>query len=311
MATQMKIGITGALGHIGTGLVTHLQSNHPDLELSLIDNMNTQRYGVFNSFQSEFSFFEIDARSNQMKDHLVGLDLIIHLAATTDASGTAKKPELIYSNNLEATRNVTEIASELGIDVIFPSSTSVYGSQISEVDENFENLNPQSPYAECKLQEEAFVIERKGFVLRLGTIHGVSAGMRFHTAVNKFCWQASWNQPITIWETALDQVRPYLALQDFYAAVTKIISNKNLFLTGQILNLVSQNTTPNQIVKTIQKFKKSEILLVTDSIMNQFSYAVSNSKAKGYGFEFHDYLELNIEKTLNFLQPRSNLGLKQ
>jgi len=138
----------------------------------------------------------------------------------------------------------------------------------------------------------------------------VSAGMRFHTAVNKFCWQASWNQPITIWETALDQVRPYLALQDFYTAVAKIIRNKNLFLPGQILNLVSQNTTPNQIVKTIQKFKKTEISLVTDSIMNQFSYAVSNSKARGFGFEFHDYLELNIQKTLNFLQPYPNAEVK-
>ena len=59
----------------------------------------------------------------------------------------------------------------------------------------------------------------KGIILRLGTIFGVSKGMRFHTAVNKFCYQAAFKKPLTIWKTAYDQKRPYLDLQDACAVV--------------------------------------------------------------------------------------------
>ena len=45
----------------------------------------------------------------------------------------------------------------------------------------------------------------KFIILRFGTIYGVSSGMRFHTAVNKFCYQAAFNKPLTVWKTALNQ----------------------------------------------------------------------------------------------------------
>ena len=40
--------------------------------------------------------------------------------------------------------------------------------------------------------------------------------MRFHTAVNKFCLDASLNLPITVYNTALHQFRPYLSVQDSF-----------------------------------------------------------------------------------------------
>ena len=36
-------------------------------------------------------------------------------------------------------------------------------------------------------------------IMRFGTIFGMSDGMRFHTAINKFCYQAVLNKKITIW----------------------------------------------------------------------------------------------------------------
>ena len=90
--------------------------------------------------------------------------------------------------------------------IIIISSTSVYGKQSSIVDENckLDQLQPQSPYAEVKLKEEQLVRKLlkankiKAVVCRFGTIYGISSGMRFHTAVNKFCWQACLNEPLTI-----------------------------------------------------------------------------------------------------------------
>ena len=67
------------------------------------------------------------------------------------------------------------------------------------------NLFAQSPYARTKINEERYIKKnlKKYIILRLGTIVGVSEGMRFHTAVNKFCYQASLNQPLTIWKNSM------------------------------------------------------------------------------------------------------------
>ena len=56
----------------------------------------------------------------------------------------------------------------------------------------------------------------KFVTLRFGTIAGVSPGMRFHTAVNKFCLHSSINEPIEVYKTALNQYRPYLSIRDVF-----------------------------------------------------------------------------------------------
>src|SRR5207253_6086819 len=117
-----------------------------------------------------------------------------------------------------------------GSALIFISTTSVYGSQTEVVDEDcpVTNLRPQSPYAESKLKAELLlhaVEQTEGLrfaVCRFGTIFGTSVGMRFHTAINKFCWQAVTGQPITVWRSALHQQRPYLDLTDAVEAVNFI-----------------------------------------------------------------------------------------
>ena len=53
----------------------------------------------------------------------------------------------------------------------------------------------------------------KFITFRFGTISGFQ-GMRFHTAINKFCLNASLNEKIQIYKTAYNQYRPYLSLRD-------------------------------------------------------------------------------------------------
>ena len=82
---------------------------------------------------------------------------------------------------------------------LYPSTTSVYGEAEGIVSENSpeEVYKPASPYAESKRKVEKLlqnVHRETGFpilILRKGTIFGTSIGMRFHTAINKFCWLAA------------------------------------------------------------------------------------------------------------------------
>ena len=42
--------------------------------------------------------------------------------------------------------------------------------------------------------------DTKYLILRFGTIFGTSVGMRFHTAINKFCYEVVMKRPLTIWK---------------------------------------------------------------------------------------------------------------
>ena len=181
----------------------------------------------------------------------------------------------------------------------------MYGSQSELVDEDYSDLQPQSPYAECKIKEEKYIngLFKKGLksvICRFGTIYGVSLGMRFHTAVNKFCWQAIMDQPLTVWETALNQKRPYLDLEDCCNAIAWII--KNQFYNGEIYNIVSNNLTVQNVIDEIKKHKANlKINFVKHKIMNQLSYEVSSNKFRKTSFSFKGQVSIGITETMHLL----------
>lgn len=136
----------------------------------------------------------------------------------------------------------------------------MYGKQAKVVDENCEKkyLKPQSPYAKIKIIEENILKKINNKIryitLRLGTISGVSDGIRFHTAVNKFCLNASLEEPINVYKTALNQYRPYLSLSDAFKTF-KFIIDKNFF-KNDIYNILTNNYTVKEIIQMIKNYKK-------------------------------------------------------
>ena len=124
--------------------------------------------------------------------------------------------------------------------------------------------------------------------------------MRFHTAVNKFCWQATIGQPITVWSTAYDQKRPYLDLLDASRAIVFIIEND--IFDGLIYNVLTQNSTVREVVGTIREFVPNlEVEFVDNKIMNQLSYEVLCDRFKSKGFIFTGDLRHGIEQTISLL----------
>jgi nucleoside-diphosphate-sugar epimerase len=307
----MKIVVTGALGHIGSRLIRELPAAFPQAQIVMIDNMSAQRYCSLFSLPKEgnYSFVEGDVLEYDLEKLTDGADVAVHLAAITDAAGSFEIREKVEYENFTACKRVAEACLNTGTAIVHISSTSVYGTQKEVVDEECSesDLKPQSPYAETKLREENFLVSlgRSGglrFVTcRFGTICGVSPGMRFHTAVNKFCWQAVLGQPLTIWTTAYDQKRPYLDLTEAVEALKFIISH-DLF-DGRIYNVLTANLTVRDIVDMIrQKVGDVEVQFVESPIMNQLSYEVLNKRFKSVGFEFHGDLEKAINETIELLR---------
>jgi len=125
--------------------------------------------------------------------------------------------------------------------------------------------------------------------------------MRFHTAVNKFCWQATMGQPISVWRTAYDQKRPYLDLIDASNSIMHIIEN-NIF-DGRIYNVLTQNSTVRNVVDIIREFIPSlEVEFVDTKIMNQLSYEVLSDRFKSTGFVFSGELKRGIRETIFLLK---------
>ncbi len=311
----MKIIVTGAIGHIGSYIIRDLGTQFPGANIVMIDNMMTQRFpSLFNlPLNANYRFIEGDVSQMDLKSVFVGASVVIHLAAITDAAGSIDKAEELEANNYQSTLRVSQACIQAGACLIALSSTSVYGTQKDQVDENCseDDLQPQSPYATTKLKEEELISNLtnmeglKSIHCRFGTIFGASPGMRFHTAVNKFCWQAVMGQPISVWTTAYDQKRPYLDLLDASRAIAFIIKN-NIF-DGQIYNVLTHNATVHQVVDTIKEFVPSlEIEFVDNRIMNQLSYEVLCDRFKSKGFVFSGDLRRGIKETISLLKNSNN-----
>lgn len=306
----MKLVITGALGHIGSRFIHDLRPG--DFEkVVLVDNLATQRYAsLFNLPDGvPFYFVEADIFKVDLDSLFSEADAVLHLAAITDAAGSFEIRDQVERVNHEGSEKVAKACIKARCPLIFISSTSVYGTQQEVVDESCPDteLRPQSPYAEAKLKSERMLqalgeLEGLRFMIfRFGTIFGVSPGMRFHTAVNKFIWQACVGRPVTVWRTAMDQKRPYLDLGDAVRALRFTI-NRNIF-DNQTYNVLTVNATVREIVDIVQSYIRDvQVEYVDTRIMNQLSYHVLNDRFRSLGFEFTGSLAEGIRQTVRLLR---------
>tara|TARA_B100000780_G_scaffold278527_1_gene252338 strand:- start:6494 stop:7417 length:924 start_codon:yes stop_codon:yes gene_type:complete len=300
----MKLIITGACGHIGSYLAERMYLIPKIKKTILIDNLESNRHcSLFNiNKKNNLSFFQVDVSKKNSLDKFKDADYLIHCASMTNAEKSFGKEKEMYKNNLDCMNVVVDFCKKNKIKLIHLSSTSVYGKQAELVDEKCEKkyLKPQSPYAKIKLIEENILKNTKKILyttFRFGTIAGHSKGIRFHTAVNKFCLNAALNQNITVYKTALNQYRPYLSLRDSFK-VFKFCIEKNFF-KNDIFNALSGNFTVNQILEKIKKRKKAiKVKLVKSEIMNQLSYHVDDTKIREYGLKLNADLQKDIDNTL-------------
>tara|TARA_Y100000590_G_C15492384_1_gene928305 strand:- start:71 stop:997 length:927 start_codon:yes stop_codon:yes gene_type:complete len=301
----MKILITGALGHIGSYVTENIYKIKKIKEAILIDNFESNNTSSLYNLKkkTKLSFYKRNLNNKKSLNGFKNVDYLIHCASITDAEKSFKREKEMFKNNLNCLKTVINFCNLNKVKLIHISSTSVYGKQTNLVDETCEKkyLKPQSPYAKIKLIEENLLKKQRKLkytTFRFGTIAGVSKGIRFHTAVNKFCFSAALNENITIYKTALHQYRPYLSLKDAFKVFKFCIDNN--FFKNDIYNALSGNFTVNQILKKIKKIKKKiKISFVKSPIMNQLSYHVDGAKLKNAGLRLNSNIEKDIKDTLN------------
>ena len=304
----MNLLITGCCGHIGSYLVENIHKIKKVKKTYIVDNLKSNRFSsLFNlDKKNNLKFYLLDLNNKKSLNMFKNIDLVIHCASMTNAEKSFDNEKEMYKNNLNCFETVLRFCKKNKAKLIHISSTSVYGKQAKIVDETCEKkyLKPQSPYAKIKLIEEKILIKNKNKIkyntFRFGTIAGISKGIRFHTAVNKFCLNAALRKPIEVYKTAINQYRPYLSLKDAFK-VFKFCIEKDFF-ENDIFNVLSENNTVGNILSKIKKYKKKiKIKLVHSEIMNQLSYHVDKSKLSSKGLKLNSKIEFDIRDTIKML----------
>lgn len=297
-----SILVTGGLGHIGSHLIRTL----PFLEeLTVVDNLATQRYCSLFDLGVSVRFVE-SCFTKISDDILDNTDTVIHLAAQTNAVASFDKPEEVERQNSEMTAELVHRCKDRVKLFVFPSSTSVYGKSREVMYEDGDNLSPQSPYAASKLKAEAHIKEiltgsdTDYIILRCGTIFGTSPGMRFHTSINRFVYQAMLRLPLTVWKQNYDHKRPYLGLNDATKAFSLCLRNKKM--RNDTFNVLTTNAALSDIVQHIQSLTDANVDFVDTPLLNQHSYEVSLDKIRQHGFEPTDDLRGGITQTIALLK---------
>jgi len=304
----MVVLVTGGCGYIGSKLIRDMVADpkFSGTTIRVIDNMMRERYVALMDLpgKSDFEFLEGDIRKDEdMRNAFRDVDMVVDLAGITNAPISFERKELTFDVNVNGGRKVIEYAVKSDVEkFVYSSTASVYGPTKGIVDETY-HCKPVSPYGESKLQAEVFCLEiskQSGLdvtVLRLGTVHGYSIGMRFDTVVDRFAYLACAGMPLTVWESARMEKRPYLHVADATDALIFALGRSDI--KAQTYNVIGENASMNRIIDVIKKEVPNVQVTVTPSpSLNQLSYELDGSKIERLGFRPRKSLEDGVREVV-------------
>ncbi len=301
--------VTGGCGYIGSQLVRDLAENErfAGATIRILDNMLRERYVSLMDLpgHGNFEFIEGDVRKDEdLQLAFRDVDHVVDLAGITNAPLSFERKELTFDVNVKGGRKVVDYALRNEVDrFVYSSTASVYGPTSGLVDEGSQ-CKPISPYGESKLQAERSVIEAaresglSATVLRLGTVFGYSVGMRFDTVVDRFAYFACTGMPLTVWESAQREKRPYLHIRDAIGSLVFALGRDDM--KGEVYNVVGENASIGRITAVIRELVPDVQVIVTPTPnLNQVSYELDGSKIARLGFHPKHNLEGGIREIVD------------
>jgi UDP-glucose 4-epimerase len=308
-----KVVITGALGFLGSKLTEELVRSFPSIEICAIDDLSSSNAQIYAKKKScPLSFLKADILQTDLEFHFKNANIVFHLAAIADPASSFEDRARVERINCEGMKRVAQACIKTNSLLIFPSTTSVYAKPSGMIFEKEASrwIAPQTPYAESKLRAERILEDfsetegLKFMCLRLGTVFGVSEGMHFRTAIQKFCKQAVSEERLSVWASALHQIRPYCDLSDAVRAMI-FCAQRPEFL-GKMIHGATEHATLLQIATRLKEFFPSlSIETVSHQAMNDYSYEVDCGLLKRSGFEFKGSLRAGIADVIDKLQQSS------
>jgi nucleoside-diphosphate-sugar epimerase len=286
----MHVLITGGAGYVGSQVTAHLLDE--GLRVTVYDRMLYGAESLLAFRHNErFHVIRADVRDRgALKTALAGIDVVIHLAAIVGEDACNVDRSAAWSANVDGTKAVMEAVAEARTPrLIFASTCSNYGvAAPGELATETAKLNPLSDYAKAKVECENAMLSRNDLpcatVLRLGTICGLSARMRFDLLVSEVARNAALGVPIDVF--APDAWRPFLHVKDAARAFRTMLEAPTEKIAHKVFNIVGENIQKRGLVEMSRRhFPQSEVK-ITDKRPDLRDYRVDGGLVtKELGFK--------------------------
>ena len=178
---------------------------------------------------------------------------VIHLAGIVTDKLVDMNREKGRAVNVQGTLNLLNCAGDWGIAgrFIYASSSSIYGTAGPLPNEDTEP-EPQTAYAQQKLEAERFVLLEEGFIttaVRQATACGPAPRMRLDTVVNIFSYQAYFNRKVTPYGGK--QYRSNVHVADAAAFYEHLLDAPADVINGKPWNLTNHNLKVAEIATLV------------------------------------------------------------
>jgi UDP-glucose 4-epimerase len=183
---------------------------------------------------------------------LEGVDVVFHLAARVTTPFANTDAHFHEQVNHWGTAEVVNAVEDSGVQkFIYTSSTSVYGSSTEFLTED-SIPNAKTFYGISKLRGEEHVRrlfnKKDTYILRCGNVYGYSKSMRFDAVINKFMFEANFNNRISIHGNG-KQSRSFISVGLLAKIMEKLITEK---VPGGTYNVVDKNYSILDIVDALK-----------------------------------------------------------
>ncbi|MBU3661391.1 MAG: NAD-dependent epimerase/dehydratase family protein [Flavobacteriales bacterium] len=245
-----NILVTGGAGFIGSNLCHYLtKQNYNILCLDNFDDFYSEEIKLNNikSLLNEKTFELIrgDIRDSKLLNKIFEnnkIETVIHLAAKAGVRYSILNPTEYFDINVNGTLALLEVMKSNDVkNLVFASSSSVYGNKNGKLKET-ETCNKQiSPYAVSKKTAEllnySYHVNFKMNVINLRLFSVYGKNQRPDLVIHKFFNQISQNKPVEIYGNGKSQ-RDYTYIDD----IVEAIYNSILYLeqnpnTYEIINI--------------------------------------------------------------------------
>ena len=253
--SQRKVLVTGGAGFIGSHLVQRLLSLGADLRV--LDNLSTGLRSNLDLFVDHIEFLEGDIRNRELCSQATeDCEFVFHQAALGSVPRSIASPVETVEVNVQGTTTLFAAAAASSVgQVIYASSSSVYGDSTASPKVEGQEGSPLSPYAASKAAVESVAagfancFDTRFVGLRYFNVYGPRQSQEgpYAAVIPRFINAAIGNEPLVVFGDG-EQTRDFTYVDDVVQAnllaaaveATEAISNVSSGKATSVLGLAQE-----------------------------------------------------------------------
>jgi UDP-N-acetylglucosamine/UDP-N-acetylgalactosamine 4-epimerase len=308
--------VTGGAGFIGSHIVEYLMKNNAG-KVRVLDNLITGKYSNIQQWENHpnFEYMEGDiCDTATCLKACEGMDYVSHQAALGSVPRSIKDPVRSNMINVDGFLNVMVAAKEKGVkNVVYASSSSVYGDEpnLPKIEERVGS--PLSPYAVTKATNELYAkvftstYKMSIIGLRYFNIFGPRQDPNgpYAAVIPIFIDKLS-NKTDVFIDGDGEQTRDFTFVENAVQANIKAMLTDNSEAFGQVFNIAyGENYSVNYLYNSIREALGSEQKAIhresrRGDVRNSLADISKAQKLLGYNplFSFKDGLPVTIQSYL-------------